>query len=292
MVQINAWLPRLRYGEGAGGGVDPLPLLRPTACLNWPLSQGAEFYPAQVRYQDFYQYAAQTPAHGAAGSPPTLFVALINHPDLAAIDFSQMWACISGSAPLPQEVRDRFEEITPGCRIMEGYGLTEAGPVTHLNPYQRERPPGSIGLPFFQHPGKNNGRRHGQSESFFGWEVGELVVQGPQVMSGYWQRAEETAQVLRDGWLFTGDLAKMDENGYFYIIDRKKDLIIDAGFKIYPREVEEVLYQHPGGAGGSGLRHPGPLPGGTPEGGHRSPPGGAFDSRRHPGILPAALGHL
>jgi long-chain acyl-CoA synthetase len=175
---------------------------------------------------------------------PTLFVALINHPDLPGIDFSQMWACISGSAPLPQEVRDRFEDLT-GCRIMEGYGLTEAGPVTHLNPYHQDRPPGSIGLPFPSTRAKIVDQETGVRDLPPG-EVGELVVQGPQVMGGYWQNTRESALVLRDGWLFTGDLAKMDENGYFYIIDRKKDLIIDGGFKIFPREVEEVLYQHPG----------------------------------------------
>jgi len=171
-------------------------------------------------------------------------VALINHPGLPKMDFSRMWACISGSAPLPQEVRDRFEGLT-GCRIMEGYGLTEAGPVTHLNPYHQERPPGSIGLPFPSTRAKIVDAETGSRDLPPG-EVGELVIQGPQVMSGYWQQPQESAQVLRDGWLFTGDLAKMGANGYFFIVDRKKDIIIDGGFKIYPREVEEVLYQHPG----------------------------------------------
>jgi long-chain acyl-CoA synthetase len=245
VVQINAWLPRLKYGEERVVGLIPFfHSFGLTACMNWPLSQGAEIL--ILPKFDIKTFISMLRKHRPTVLPgvPTLFVALINHPDLAAIDFSQLWACISGSAPLPLEVRDRFEEIT-GCRIMEGYGLTEAGPVTHLNPYQRERPPASIGLPFPSTRAKIVDADTGERDFFFG-EVGELVVQGPQVMSGYWRRPEETAQVLRDGWLFTGDLAKMDENGYFYIIDRKKDLIIDAGFKIYPREVEEVLYQHPG----------------------------------------------
>jgi long-chain acyl-CoA synthetase len=245
VVQINAWLPRLKYGKERVVGLIPFfHSFGLTACMNWPLSQGAEIL--ILPKFDIKTFIRMLRKHRPTVLPgvPTLFVALINHPDVAAIDFSQLWACISGSAPLLQEVRDRFEEIT-GCRIMEGYGLTEAGPVTHLNPYQRERPPGSIGLPFPSTQAKIMDADTGARELFFG-EVGELVVQGPQVMSGYWQQPEETAQVLRDGWLFTGDLAKMDENGYFYIIDRKKDLIIDAGFKIYPREVEEVLYQHPG----------------------------------------------
>jgi long-chain acyl-CoA synthetase len=244
VVQINAWLPRLKYGKERVVGLIPFfHSFGLTVCMNWPLSQGAEIL-ILPRF-DIKTFISMLRRHRPTVLPgvPTLFVALINHPDLASIDFSQLWACISGSAPLPQEVRDRFEEIT-ACRIMEGYGLTEAGPVTHLNPYQRERPPASIGLPFPSTRAKIVDADTGDRDLFFG-EVGELVVQGPQVMSGYWQRPEETAEVLRDGWLFTGDLAKMDENGYFYIIDRKKDLIIDAGFKIYPREVEEVLFQHP-----------------------------------------------
>ncbi len=245
VVQINAWLPRIQYGVERVVGLIPFfHSFGLTVCLNWPVSQGALVI--VLPKFDLKTFLGMLRKHRPTVLPgvPTLFVALINHPDLATIDFSQMWACISGSAPLPQEVRDRFEGLT-GCRVMEGYGLTEAGPVTHLNPYHQERPPGSIGLPFSSTQAKVVDAETGDRDLPPG-EVGELVVQGPQVMSGYWQRPDESDLVLRDGWLFTGDLAKMDEKGYFYIIDRKKDLIIDAGFKIYPREVEEVLYQHPG----------------------------------------------
>jgi long-chain acyl-CoA synthetase len=245
VAQINAWLPRIQYGSERVVGLIPFfHSFGLTVCLNWPLSQGALVI--VLPKFDLKIFLSMLRKHRPTVLPgvPTLFVALINHPDLATIDFSQMWACISGSAPLPQEVRDRFEGLT-GCRVMEGYGLTEAGPVTHLNPYHQERPPGSIGLPFPSTLAKVVDAETGVRDLPSG-EVGELVVQGPQVMSGYWQRPDESALVLREGWLFTGDLAKMDEKGYFYIIDRKKDLIIDAGFKIYPREVEEVLYQHPG----------------------------------------------
>jgi long-chain acyl-CoA synthetase len=245
VVQINAWLPRIKYGKERVVGLIPFfHSFGLTVCMNWPLSQAAEIL--ILPKFDIKNFISMLRRHRPTVLPgvPTLFIGLINHPELATLDSSQLWACISGSAPLPQEVRDRFEEIT-GCRIMEGYGLTEAGPVTHLNPYNQDRPPGSIGLPFPSTRAKIVDAETGDRDLFFG-EVGELVVQGPQVMSGYWQNPEETALVLRDGWLFTGDLAKMDENGYFYIIDRKKDLVIDAGFKIYPREVEEVLYQHPG----------------------------------------------
>jgi long-chain acyl-CoA synthetase len=243
VVQINAWLPRILYGAERVVGLIPFfHSFGLTVCLNWPLSQGASV--VVLPKFDIKIFLAMLRKYRPTVLPgvPTLFVALINHPDLAGIDFSPMWACISGSAPLPQEVRDRFETLT-GCRIMEGYGLTEAGPVTHLNPYDQERPPGSIGLPFPSTLAKIVDAETGNRDLPPG-EVGELVVQGPQVMKDYWRRPDESALVLRDGWLFTGDLAKMDENGYFYIIDRKKDLIIDGGFKIYPREVEEVLYQH------------------------------------------------
>ena len=245
VIQINAWLPRIQYGAERVVGLIPFfHSFGLTVCLNWPVSQGALVI--VLPKFDLKTFLGMLRKHRPTVLPgvPTLFVALINHPDLATIDFSQMWACISGSAPLPQEVRDRFEGLT-ACRVMEGYGLTEAGPVTHLNPYHQERPPGSIGLPFPSTLARIVDAETGVRDLPSG-EVGELVVQGPQVMSGYWQRPDESALVLRDGWLFTGDLAKMDEKGYFYIIDRKKDLIIDAGFKIYPREVEEVLYQHPG----------------------------------------------
>jgi long-chain acyl-CoA synthetase len=175
---------------------------------------------------------------------PTLFVALINDPRLPKLDLSSLWACISGSAPLPLEVRDRFEALS-GCTMMEGYGLTEAAPITHFNPVRGRRPAGSMGLPLPSTRVRVVDQETGARELPPG-EVGELIIQGPQVMEGYWQSPEETALVLRDGWLHTGDLARMDEDGYFYLVERKKDLIIAGGYKIYPREVEEVLYQHPG----------------------------------------------
>jgi long-chain acyl-CoA synthetase len=128
--------------------------------------------------------------------------------------------------------------------MLEGYGLTEAAPVTHFNPIQGKRPAGSMGIPLPGTLAKVVDQETGSREMPPG-EVGELIIQGPQVMSGYWRTPRETAMVLRDGWLYTGDLARMDEDGYFYIVERKKDLIIAGGYKIYPREVEEVLYQHP-----------------------------------------------
>ncbi len=175
---------------------------------------------------------------------PTLFVALINDPRLSKLDLSALWGAISGSAPLPVEVRDRFESIS-GCRMLEGYGLTEAAPVTHFNPVKGKRPLGSMGMPLPGTRAKVVDQETGAQELPPG-EVGELAIQGPQVMQGYWQNPQETAAALRDGWLHTGDLARMDEDGYFYIVERKKDMIISGGYNIYPREVEEVLYQFPG----------------------------------------------
>lgn len=153
-------------------------------------------------------------------------------------------ACISGAAPLPVEAQQRFRELT-GVRLVGGYGLSEATPVTHANPIYGENRIGTIGLPFPSTEAKIVDAETGTRELPPG-EIGELVVRGPQVMKGYWNMPDETANVLRDGWLYTGDMARMDPDGYFQIVDRKKDMILEAGgFNVYPREVEEVLYQHP-----------------------------------------------
>lgn len=174
---------------------------------------------------------------------PTLYVGIINHPDVKKYDLSSITACISGAAPLPVEVQQKFEEITGGT-LVEGYGLTEASPVTHANPLYGERKYGSIGLPLPNTDARIRDLETGEKD-LGPDEIGELVIRGPQVMTGYWQKPEENARTIRDGWLYTGDVAKMDEDGYFYIVDRLKDMIIAGGYNIYPREVEEVLYEHP-----------------------------------------------
>jgi long-chain acyl-CoA synthetase len=245
VAQINAWLPQVRYGTERLVGLLPFShSFGLTVCLNWPISQGAMIivlprFEIQMLLGVLKKYRP-TMLPGV----PTLFVALINHPELSRYDLTSLWACISGSAPLPLEVRDRFEALT-GCRILEGYGLTEAGPVTHINPIKGRRPPGSMGLPLPGTAVRIMDQETGTRELPPG-EVGELILKGPQVMQGYWQKEEETALALRDGWLYTGDLARMNADGYFFIVERKKDLIISGGYNIYPREVEEVLYQHPG----------------------------------------------
>ncbi|MDL0436626.1 MULTISPECIES: long-chain-fatty-acid--CoA ligase [unclassified Niallia] len=174
---------------------------------------------------------------------PTIYIGLLNHPDIKKYDLSSIIAAISGSAPLPKEIIDRFEEKTGG-KLVEGYGLTEASPVTHVNfLWDHDIVKGSIGVPW---PGTDAAVFSPETgEMLPPGEIGELAVKGPQVMKGYWNNQEETELVLKDGWLYTGDLCYMDEKGFFYIVDRKKDTIIAGGFNIYPREVEEVLYEHP-----------------------------------------------
>jgi long-chain acyl-CoA synthetase len=174
---------------------------------------------------------------------PTIYIGLLNHPDIKKYNLSSIDSCISGSAPLPVEVQQKFEEVTGG-KLVEGYGLTETSPVTHANfLWDQPRVKGSIGVPWPDTDAAVISLETGERVPF--GEIGEIVVKGPQVMKGYWNRPEETEMVLRDGWLFTGDVGYMDEQGYFYVVDRKKDVIIAGGFNIYPREVEEVLYEHP-----------------------------------------------
>lgn len=173
---------------------------------------------------------------------PTLYLALAREVEQRKRDLSSIRVCISGSAPLPAEVQRRFEAIS-GAKVVEGYGLTEASPVTHCNPVYGERRVGTIGLPV-----SNTDARIISPDS---WEPmaqaaqGEIAVRGPQVMMGYWNRPDETAKVLSDGWLRTGDIGQMDTDGYFSITDRAKDMIIASGLKVFPRDVEEVLYANP-----------------------------------------------
>ncbi|HEY2494808.1 MAG TPA: AMP-binding protein [Paenibacillus sp.] len=173
---------------------------------------------------------------------PTMYIAVINHPDVHKFDLSSVKICISGAASLPHEVQERFESITGGT-LIEGYGLTETSPVTHANNLWEKRKAGSVGIPFpdtearIVHPDTGEEMPQG--------EIGEMIIRGPQVMKGYWRQPDETNKALRDGWLYTGDLARMDTDGFFYILDRRKDLIIAGGYNIYPREVEEVLFEHP-----------------------------------------------
>lgn len=171
---------------------------------------------------------------------PTMYIGLLNHPDIEKYDLSSIKACLSGSSPLPLEVQEKFEAITGG-KLVEGYGLTETSPVTHVNFIWDHRVKGSIGVPW---PDTDAIIMNSEGEKAPNGEIGEIAVKGPQVMKGYWNRPEDTAMTFVDGWFLTGDLGYMDDKGYFYVVDRKKDMIIAGGFNIYPREVEEVLYEH------------------------------------------------
>ncbi|HEV8482168.1 MAG TPA: long-chain fatty acid--CoA ligase [Blastocatellia bacterium] len=180
---------------------------------------------------------------------PTLYVSMLNHPRAAGIDFSSIKYFNSGSAPLPLDVIEKFEALT-GCVLRQGYGLSETSPTTHTTSQLGLRKPESCGLPFPDTECKIVDLETGETEMAAG-KRGELCIRGPQVMLGYWNQPEETARALRPDpngggpWFYTGDIARMDEDGYFYIVQRKKDMIIVSGFNVYPSEVEEVLYSHP-----------------------------------------------
>jgi long-chain acyl-CoA synthetase len=180
---------------------------------------------------------------------PTIYISLLNHPKAKEYGLDKVRFFNSGSAPLPVEVIDQFERMTGGT-LNEGYGLSEASPVTHSTPSLGIRKPGSIGLPLPDTDIKIVDLDVGLTEVAIGQE-GELCIAGPQVMKGYWNRPDETAIALRTdtagkSWLYTGDVARMDEDGYTYIVQRKKDMIIVSGFNVYPSEVESVLFTHPG----------------------------------------------
>jgi long-chain acyl-CoA synthetase len=174
---------------------------------------------------------------------PTMYVAVNDAVEKGGHDLSSIKACLSGAAPLPMEVAERFERFSGG-RLVEGYGLSESSPVAIANPIYGKRKAGTIGMPLPDTLARIADPSDPDRTLPTG-EPGELAISGPQVMGGYWNRPEESAAVLRDGWLLTGDMAVMDEEGYFAIVDRKKDMIIAGGYNVYPREVEEVLYEHP-----------------------------------------------
>ncbi|MEM0456495.1 MAG: long-chain fatty acid--CoA ligase [Nitrososphaerota archaeon] len=177
---------------------------------------------------------------------PTMYALIVASPEVQSYNLRSIRCCISGGSPLPPEVQRKFIQLTGGV-LVEGYGLTECSPGTHTNPVDPSMKSvkiGSIGLPWPDVDARIVDLETG-SKTLPPGEIGELVIKGPQVMLGYWKRPEETREVLRDGWLYTGDVAKMDEDGYFYIVDRKKDLIKHKGYSVYPREVEDVIYEHP-----------------------------------------------
>jgi len=243
-MQTAAWLPEGAHGpEKVLGAIPLFHVYGLTAVMLFSIVMGNEvvLYPNPREIGAILKLINKTKPSLFPGVP-TMYIAILRHPKLAKYDLRSIRACISGAAPLPNEVRKQFESATGG-RLVEGYGLTEASPVTHCNPLNgvvKE----CIGIPFPDTDAKVVDADNSSKDLAQG-EVGELAVRGPQVMKGYWNKPEETAMVLRNGWLLTGDLAKMDPDGYFYIVDRKKDMILCSGYNVYPREVEEVLFMHP-----------------------------------------------
>jgi len=240
----NAWLYKCKRGEESILAIIPFfHVYGMTAIMILSVMQGQKMVllPKFDPEQTLKTIEKQRPT--LFPGAPTIYIGLLNHPDLSKYDLSSIDSCISGSAPLPVEVQEKFEEITGG-KLVEGYGLTESSPVTHSNfLWDRPRIKGSIGVPWPDTDAVILSFETG--EPLPPGEIGEIAVKGPQVMKGYWNKPEETEQVLRDGWLFTGDLGYMNDEGYFFVVDRKKDMIIAGGFNIYPREIEEVMYEHP-----------------------------------------------
>lgn len=244
-VAFAAWI----RGASADTFLTALPLFHiygMTTSLNVPVSLAAEmvllpkFEPATAL--ETIQRHKITVFCGV----PTMYSVLLANPLLGKFDLTSIRVCISGASPLPPQVQKRFMEVTGGF-LAEGYGLTEASPVTHCNLVDKTMHTvrlGSIGLPLPDTDARIVDVETGEKTLGAG-ETGELAVKGPQVMRGYWRKPEETALVLRDGWLLTGDIARMDPDGFFYITDRKKDLIKYKDYSVYPRELEDVLYEHP-----------------------------------------------
>jgi long-chain acyl-CoA synthetase len=214
-----------------------------TVCVNFAVACAAAMVPIArfVPAQTIKIIAATKPT--IFPGAPGVYAALLRQPEAAQKALCSIRYCVSGSAPMSGELYERFTAAT-GAKILEGYGLTEASPITHVNPLEARRKQGSIGLPFPGSQARIVDMETGTMELAAG-EQGELAVRGPQVMAGYWNRPEETARTIKDGWLLTGDVAIRDAEGYYFILDRKKDLILCGGFNVYPREIEEALMHHP-----------------------------------------------
>lgn len=245
VVQLVTWCgDYLRFGGERFLGILPFfHVFGMTVAMNLTLYMGCTaILVPRFEIDDFLKVLKKTRPTLFPGVP-SIFVAIVGHQKVRSYDLSSIRLCITGSAPMPVEVLRRFEELT-GCIILEGYGLSEASPVTHANPVTGIRKVGSIGIALPNTDCRIVDLDLGVEEKPFE-EVGELLIRGPQVMQGYWKLPQETTNTLRDGWLYTGDIARMDEDGYVFVVDRKKDMIISCGYNVYPREIDEVLYEHP-----------------------------------------------
>jgi len=243
--QIEAWFPAFNKGEEVMLGALPIfHVFGLSVAMNFAIHMGWGHILVPKPQPEPLLEAIGKFKPTFAPLVPTMYIGMLNHPDIDKVDMTSISGCFSGSAPLPVEVIRDFENKT-GAVIVEGFGLTETTPVTHINPFAGgKRKVGSIGVPISDTQCRIVDLDDGNTDVPVG-ETGELLIKGPQVMKGYWNNPEETAKTLIDGWLRTGDIAKMDEEGYFYIVDRKKDMIISSGCNVYPRDIEEVLYEHP-----------------------------------------------
>lgn len=242
--QIASWFPTFKRGEITELGALPFfHIFGLTACMNICIWMAwTDLLIPRPEPQAILE-AIHTHKVNFFPAVPTTYVGVLRHPQVSKYNLRSIKGCFSGAAPLPVEVIQEFE-LKTGSQISEGYGLSETSPVVTLNPFGGKTKRGSIGVPLPDTDIRIVDLINGSKEMPVG-ESGEVVIRGPQVASGYFQMADETALALRDGWLYTGDIGKVDEEGYFYIVDRKKDVVIAGGFNVYPREIDEVLIEHP-----------------------------------------------
>lgn len=243
-VQVRMWLGKTNPGEEKFLCVLPFfHVFAMSAAMNLGLITGSELILLPRFELDMLLKTINEKRPTIFPAVPTIYNAINNHPKLNNFDLTSIQHCISGGASLPIEVKEKFEKLT-GCVVVEGYGLSESSPVLTCNPPKGINKTGSIGLPF---PGVDIEIRDldDPAKVLAQGEVGEVVARGPQIMLGYWKQPEATAETVIDGWLRTGDVGRMDEDGYIFLTDRLKDIIICSGYKVYPRTVEEALYLHP-----------------------------------------------
>lgn len=244
--QISAWLPDFKEStdEVMIGALPFFHVMGLTVSMNFAVTKGWTNVLVPKPQPEALLEAMGKFKPTIAPLVPTMFIGILNHPGVETADLSSIKACVSGSAPLPLEVIRGFEEKT-GSIIIEAFGMTESSPATHVNPFGAgKRKVGSIGVPLPDTLCRIADLDDPAKDMPVG-EAGELVIQGPQVMKEYWNMPEETKEAIINGWLHTGDIAHMDEDGYFYIVDRKKDMIISGGYNVYPRDIDEVLFEHP-----------------------------------------------
>jgi long-chain acyl-CoA synthetase len=243
-LQCRAWMPDFKNGEEVFLAVVPFfHVYGMSSCMNLAIFLGArQILLPRFATRDVLEAIQNTKATIFMGVQ-AMYVAINNFPTVKDYNLSSIRVCLSGAGPLHVEVQKKFELLTGG-KLVEGYGLSEASPVTHANLIYGKRKEACIGLPLPNTDAKIVDVETGEKRMAVG-EVGELIVRGPQVMQGYWEKPQDTDDVIKNGWLHTGDMARQDEEGFFFIVDRKKDMIKTRGENVYPREVEEVLYRHP-----------------------------------------------